>query len=117
MDKSVEKREKADRNDNGQYLPGHSLAGPGRNEQTEADIIKTKAINLLAKEYRATLANSFPDVAPALIKKALEGDVPAIRELKETVIGKAPQRQDITSGGEPLPILGNITINIEEDYD
>jgi hypothetical protein len=45
-------------------------------------------------------------ISPVLIAKALEGDVPAIKEINDRVIGKSQGNIDLTSNGETIqPVL------------
>ena len=82
------------------------IPGPGRPKETPEQKIEKKAIKQYIAEYQERLAKALPLIDPILIRKAQEGDVPAIKELHDRVMGKAPQRTDITSGDQPLqPIL------------
>lgn len=51
----------------------------------------------LAKEHAEELAN-------ALITKALSGDVPALKEVNDRVLGKAKQDLDVTSNGNSITL-------------
>lgn len=58
-----------------------------------------------AKEQliQAYLDNIVP-INDALVKKAKEGDMVAMRELHDRVYGRSPQSMDITSKGESITI-------------
>ena len=44
-----------------------------------------------------------------VLKKAIgDGDMKAIEHIWDRIEGKASQNLDITSGGKPIPILGNV---------
>jgi hypothetical protein len=43
-------------------------------------------------------------LAEVLVQKALEGDLPAIKEMIDRGIGKAIQAVDVTSGGDKIEI-------------
>ena len=89
--------------------------GPGRPPDTEEKKLVKKAVRELVKEYEESLADALPQISPILIAKAIQGDVSAIKELHDRVMGKPPQRTDITSGGEKIiPILGGIS-NVHKD--
>ncbi len=62
----------------------------------------------LIKEYKESLKEALPLVSPILIAKAMEGDMQAIKEVNDRVMGKAQQSTDITSGGEALTAAINI---------
>lgn len=89
------------RDEKGRLLPGSTANPDGRPVESAEKKLLKKALNEMVEEYREKLAESLPLLSPVLIAKALEGDIPAIKELNDRVMGK-PQ-QDITSGGEKLP--------------
>ena len=68
--------------------------GPGRNKETEADKIQKKATTDVIKEYKESLADALPKLSPVLIKKASKGDMSALKEVNDRVMGKAPQPQE-----------------------
>lgn len=92
------------RNSDGTFAVGNP-GGPGRPVETEEKKLIKRAVKELVAEYQENLAQFLPDVAPSLIKKAIEGDVPAIKEFHDRIMGKAEQKSDITSGGKPIPLL------------
>jgi len=51
-------------------------------------------------------------VSRSLIKEAIKGNVPAIKEFGDRIDGKAPQSTDITTDGEKIK---GIQINIVDD--
>jgi len=97
------------------FQKGNKL-GKGAPKLTKDKIVEKKAVNQIVKEYRQKLAEALPKIEPVLVKKAEDGDVQAIKELHNRVMGLPPQRTDITSQGEKIvPILGGLTIQNEED--
>lgn len=93
------------RNEQGQFIPGVSGNLNGRPPMTEEEKIVKKATKEFIKEYKEQLGESLPLISPVLIAKALEGDIPAIKEIHDRVMGKSEQKTDITSGGERIMFL------------
>jgi hypothetical protein len=107
LEKQEETRKnKPARDENGRLLPGNTANPNGRPPLTEADKIKKKAVDEFITEYKEKLAESLPLISPVLIAKALEGDVPAIKEVHDRVMGKATQKLEM-SGGLDLSVLEN----------
>lgn len=61
-----------------------------------------KATKELIAEYKEALGEALPLIKPILIAKALEGDMPAIKEIHDRVMDKSKQPTDITTDGESL---------------
>ena len=99
------------------FQPGVSGNPEGRKPDTEEQKLIKKAVKELVKEYQQTLAEALPKISPVLIKKAIEGDIMAIKELHDRAMGKPLQKTDITSAGKQIPILGGITQVKEEKED
>ena len=78
------------------------IPGPGAPKLTEADKIKKKATQELIKEYKEALGDSLPLISPVLIKKALDGDMAAIKEINSIIVGEAPKRADIEVKWKPF---------------
>jgi hypothetical protein len=94
------------RDELGRLLPGHTANPNGRPIETEEKKLIKKAVKEIVSEYKETLANALPNIGPVLLKKAIEGDITAIKEVHDRAMGKAEQKTDVTSGGEALqPIL------------
>ena len=86
---------------------------------TEAQILANRANaqlagrpKLFATKLRDALVrlaeeNAEP-LAAKLMERAMEGDIPAIKEYMDRALGKALQNVDVTSGGEPMRI---VTVN------
>lgn len=95
-----------ERDEKGRYLPGHDIPGPGRptetEEEKEAKRIRKEAAEKIKEEYIIRLAESLPEIDPALIAKAKSGDVQAIKEVHDRVFGRAQNNIDVTTKGESL---------------
>lgn len=70
----------------------------GRPKETEETKLVRKAQKDLIKEYREKLTEALPLISPVLIAKALEGDLPAIKELNDRVMGKAKETVEMQGG-------------------
>ena len=70
---------------------------------------------LEASALRAYIIEEVVKQKSALVKKLIEkakgGDIAAIKELLDRTLGKSKEQVDITSGGKPIPILGNVSRN------
>ena len=94
------------RNPDGTFKEGVSGNPSGRPPETPEQAITKRAIKELVKEYKEDLAQVLPQVKPVLIKKAIEGDMTAIKEIHDRVMDKAKQPTSI--GGDEdsiVPIL------------
>jgi hypothetical protein len=98
------------RDEQGRFIPGVSGNPEGRTPDTPEQKIMKKAIKEIVKEYKESLADSLPLIAPIIKAKALEGDMTAIKEIHDRVMDKAKQSTDITTDGKELPApIINIT--------
>jgi hypothetical protein len=79
------------RNEQGRFQPGISGNPNGRPPLTQEQKIIRKATREIVKEYREKLAEALPSIEPVLVALALKGDVAAIKELHDRVMGKAIQ--------------------------
>lgn len=73
------------------FKPGQSGNPNGRPPMTEPQKIVQKAQRDLIKEYKANLMSALPLISPVLIAKAMEGDIVAIKEVNDRVMGKSIQ--------------------------
>ena len=80
------------------YVKGQSGNIKGRPKETEEKKIIRKATKEIINEYKERLADALPLISPILIALSLEGDIQAIKEIHDRVMGKAPQ--DINLSGE-----------------
>ena len=73
------------------FKPGVSGNPKGLAVLTQEQKIIRKATREIVKEYQAKLAEALPSIEPVLVALALKGDVAAIKELHDRVMGKAIQ--------------------------
>ena len=93
------------------FLPGKSGNPFGRKPDTPEQKVFKKAVKQLIAEYKEGLADALVKIQPVLIAKALEGDVPAIREIHDRVMDKAKQPTEL-SGKEDAPVVLQISKEI-----
>lgn len=86
------------------YLFREGVSGNpnGRPVETMEQKLLKKAAKQIIEEYKQALAEALPMIRPVLIAKAMEGDIPAIREIHDRAMDKAKQATDITSGGNTI---------------
>lgn len=70
----------------------------GRPPMTEEEKLLKKAQRDLIKEYKESLRDALPLISPVLIAKALEGDMPAIKEVNDRVMGKSKETVEHQGG-------------------
>ena len=90
------------RNEKGQLLPGNTANENGRPPETQEQKIIKKATKELIKEYKDKLAEALPFIEPKLVALAISGDIQAIKEVHDRVMGKSEQHTDITTQGQPI---------------
>lgn len=93
------------------FKPGQSGNPNGRPPMTDQQRAIKKATKEFIAEYKEGLGEALPLISPVLIAKALEGDIPAIKEIHDRVMGKSEAKTDITSGGEKIMFLPAELIN------
>lgn len=93
--------------ENGYFKPGNP--GGGRPKDTPEQKIIKKAQREIIEEYKQALCEALPMIRPALVAKAMEGDVPAIREIHDRTMDKAKQVNDLNVNGE-------LTITFDETF-
>lgn len=95
------------------FKPGESGNPAGRPKETEEQKLLRKTRKQLIEEYKDALAEALPLISPVLVAKALEGDIPAIKELHDRTMDKAKQATDITTNGKdlPTPIINALPTN------
>ena len=96
------------RDELGRLLPGQTANPNGRPEMTEEEKVKAKAQRDIIKEYKESLKQALPLISPVLIAKAMEGDMSAIKEVNDRVMGKSEAKTDVTSNGETITSVINI---------
>ena len=87
------------RNDKGYLLPGHTANPAGRPVKTDEQKLTEQVIKKRVDEHLAGLADALPKIRPILIKKAEEGDISAIKDVEDRVMGK-PAIQEEKKGGD-----------------
>ena len=106
IDEIKEKAEEsgANRRPDGTFGPKNMANPEGRPPDTPEVIIQKKAIKQIVSEYKEKLAEALPEISPVLIAKALAGDIQAIKEVHDRVMGGVPR--DLNLGGNPeLPFI------------
>lgn len=93
------------RDEQGRFVEGISGNINGRPPEKQEEKLRKKASKELIANYRERLAEVLPQLSVILINKALEGDIQAIKELHDRVMGKPHQSTDITSADKPIPII------------
>lgn len=86
------------RDEQGRFIPGVSGNPDGRPPLTEEEKIVKKATKELVSEYKEKLAEALPLISPVLIAKAMEGDMQAIKEVNDRVMGKAKETMEMQGG-------------------
>lgn len=90
------------RDEQGRYIPGVSGNPEGRPPETQEQKLMKKAVKVLVEEYKESLAEVLPELSPVLKAEALKGNIPAIKEVHDRIMGKAEQHTDITTDGKPM---------------
>lgn len=87
------------------FEPGVSgnPAGRPKAEKTFAAMLR-----IAIKEAQDEGRDKLRAVADALVKKAVEGDVPAIREIADRLDGKVPQGIVGDDNGDPIRVISKI---------
>ena len=98
------------RDEQGRFIPGVSGNPEGRKPMTEEQKLEKEARKLaldgFIEEYTTKLTEALPEISPVLIEKAKSGDMVAIKELHDRVMGKAPQNVGLTDGdGNPFSLV------------
>lgn len=93
------------------FKPGQSGNPLGRvpgskNRATIARILAETEIEGTALDGKSGFFTAESLYMAALVRKALEGDINAIKELQDTLYGKLTDKQELTgAGGEPLSAI------------
>jgi hypothetical protein len=86
------------RDSKGKFVPGHITNPNGRPKDTPEDKIRKKATKQLIQEYKDGLTGALSKIEPVLIAKAMEGDVPAMKEIHARSMGMPTQEVEHTGG-------------------
>ncbi len=89
---------KPERDELGRLLPGFTANPNGRPEMTEEEKLKAKAQRDIVKEYKESLKEALPLLSPVLIAKAMEGDMAALKEVNDRVMGKSKETVEHQGG-------------------
>ncbi len=101
----TEKEHKKNREDNLiPFKPGQSGNPKGRPKDTLEQKLIKKANQEIIEDYIGKLTEALPKISPTLIKKAQEGDIIAIKEVNDRVLGKSKASIDLTTGGKPFQV-------------
>lgn len=116
MKELIKEAGKADykRREDGTFGEGNSANNSGRPANISLPLetlALKKATKELVKEYKEKLAEALPKIEPVLVAKAIEGDMVAIKEVNDRVLGKSEQKSQVIVGIVPIPILGGVTLN------
>lgn len=84
--------DKPKRDEKGRLLPGYTANPNGGPTMTEEEKIIRKATKKVIEAYEDKLAGMLPQLEPVLREKALSGDMMAIKEVHDRVMGKPLQR-------------------------
>lgn len=94
--------EETNKNEEKPWLFKQGNAGGGRPKETPEQKAVKKAMKEMIRDYKEKLAESLETISPVLIAEALKGNIQAIKEINDRVMGKPEQQTDITSGGKPI---------------
>ena len=104
--------DKPKRDEKGRLLKGYTANVRLRTTVSPEKLIIKRAVKELIKDYKETLAESLPKISKVLTKLAIRGDIQAIREVNDRVIGRPDQKsENLNINVTPIPILGSITDN------
>ena len=84
----------------GKFIEGNP--GGGRPPDTLEKKIEKKAVKQLVDEYKESLSDVLPMLSPVLKAMALAGEIQAIKEVHDRIMGKPEQKNDITTDGKPI---------------
>jgi hypothetical protein len=73
------------RDKRGRFLKGHSPKSLGRPKETKEQKLIKKEVKKWLEEYEQGLAEALPQISPALIAQANQGNIPAIAEIHKVL--------------------------------
>ena len=76
--------------------------GGGRKKETPQEKVIKKAQKEFIKDFKDKLSKALPKISPVLIKLAMDGNLAAIKEVNDRVMGQPIRPIDLTTGGEPF---------------
>lgn len=95
LEKSQEVETGKIRDEQGRFVEGVSGNPNGRPAITEEQKLVKKAIKQFISEHKQSLAEALPAISPVLIGQALNGNILAIKEVHDRVMGKPLQETDL----------------------
>lgn len=106
----VKNRKKTElkRDKKGLFIEG-TAPGPGRTlglNDFATDF--NEAVAEIAKAKKITLSKARKILLKKAFFEAKKGNFPYYKDIHDRIYGKAQEKVDITSGGKPIPILGNV---------
>lgn len=87
----VPKKAGGGRDEQGRWIRGVSGNPEGARPLTEEEKMARRATKEIIAEYKEKLAESLPQIEPVLVGLAIAGDMQAIKEINDRVIGKPKQ--------------------------
>ena len=110
---------KPKRDENGRLLPGGTANPNGR---PKGAVSVTEAIKRILQKELPEATNEekrtyLDQIVQKIMDKALSGDEKMLKNIWNYIDGMPQQSTDITSGGKPIPILGNVPINTSNEED
>lgn len=96
------------RDEKGRLLPGQTANWNGRPPDTPEQKIEKKAMREFIEEHKERLAEALPKISPVLISKAVKGNLFAIKEVHDRVMGKPITMDDVPSNNYFLTIVQQI---------
>lgn len=89
---------------------GGARIGAGRKPGLQAEAYRKALLDLVEKNKKG--------LAQALVDKGLSGDVPALKEIHERMLGKVKDQTEVTGkdGKDlfPVPILTNLRVSTDD---
>lgn len=90
------------RDEKGLFQKG-TAPGPGREKETEDEIFKKRALKKIIKDYEEKLTEILPEIPGVLRTEAKKGNMIAIKEINDRVLGKSLQRMANADGSNLIP--------------
>ena len=88
------------RDEQGRWIKGVSGNPEGRPTETEEEKIKRQALKEIKENYINRLTEALPKIDPVLIQKGIDGDLIAIKEINDRVLGKSRMTVGLDGGEE-----------------
>ena len=82
---------------------GGNREGSGRPKGAVSD--KTRKKQLLEEYLLEEVIKEKKQIIKALIRTAKKNNIQAIKEILDRVLGRSKESVDITSGGQPIPMI------------